>query len=282
MVLVALATVGCVEVFDEPEVPEESIAPTSDAVVTPEATPSPTPEPTAEPIPPAEPTPDPSPVAPPPATPSEPAAPPPPPPPVAEPPPASPPPPPPPPPATPPPSATPPPPTPEPAPWPREGSHVAYASRSGWSVPDGSAYGWTYTNTTWTYSDGDWHGACVYTTSTWDGDSWDHDAGTERYSASSPPHWPLFNTRDPPPVGGQVEVWHLWDCRIDHATMVYSGVEATNYGPAHTADDERIAEENYSDYNGYWDPDTGLVLEWQWARRASSTNGHLTSTDAPI
>lgn len=204
------------------------------------------------------------------------------------------------PPSTPPPAPTPAPtPTPSPTPaptlppaeptWPREGSYVVVRGEGGESAPG------TYQNNSewsarWTYRDGDWHGACEGTyTLTWDEGM--HEYGHEdttgsfsrKLSAASPPHWPLFNTRDPPEAGERVTVWRMWDCNIYSSEMVYTGeFDSERAGRAHRADHTQEAEENYADFTSFWDTDTGLVLSWYWAGRNSAVSGLLDETDAPI
>lgn len=172
-------------------------------------------------------------------------------------------------------------PTPEPGPeWPREGSFVTVRGRSSESAPSTFVNSTEWT-ATWRYADGDWVGECE---GTWEM-AWADDSGNEDSSgtfsrelaADDPPHWPLLNTRDPPDEGESVQVWIMWGCDIESALMVYSGLDDGR----HRADDTKEAEENYSDFTTSWDPDTGLVLEWDWARRNSGTSGELTATDAP-
>lgn len=158
------------------------------------------------------------------------------------------------------------------------------------SVPDQyqTSSDWT---ATWTYRDGDWHGTCEGT-SEHDWDEWmEEELGyndttttfARTFSASDPPHWPLFNTRNPPAESDDVEVWLMWDCRITSETMVYTGVvDHDRAGRAHRADDTQEAEENYSDFTAFWDTDTGLVLSWGWGRRHSGTSGEVMETDAPL
>lgn len=247
---------------DAPEpAPTTPPSPTPPPVTTAPAPPPPAPTPPAPTAPPATTTPTPSEPTPPSPTPPPPSTPP----------------------TPPPPSTTPPPP--QPATWPREGSHVSYAMRSGWSIPDGTGGGVTYANVTWTYTNGDWRGACSwqsYERSDWTDPEWRNTTGETVFSASSPPHWPPFNTKNPPAVGERVTVWHLDGCTIESRDMIYSGVQDSRWGRVHDADDERVAEENYSDYDAVWDPETGLVLQWSWARRNSGLSGVVTSTDAPL
>lgn len=187
-------------------------------------------------------------------------------------------------------------PTPEPAPrepaspaeasepneetWPREGSFVRVRGSASESAPN------TFVNAsqwmaTWRYVDGDWVGECE---GTWETD-WHEDSGNEdtsgsfsrKLSADDPPHWPLFDTRDPPDEGESVQAWVMWGCDIESASMVYSGLDDGR----HRADDTPEAEGNYSDFTTFWDQRTGLVLEWDWARRTSGTRGELVDTDAP-
>lgn len=229
---------------------------------TPEPTPSATPVPT--PVPPPQSAPQPTPVPPPQAAPPPAASP------------------------TPPPASTPAPtpaptPPPEPTSWPREGSHVTIEATAGESYPS------TFSNSsrstaTWTYRDGDWHGTCSGDwTQTWENGTVERGTFSATFDASSPPHWPLFATTSPPAVGSEVDTWVLWDCRISGQTMRYSGTETHGgFGTTHNADDEQIAEENYSDFDEWWDPGTGLVLEWSWSRSHSGTSGRVVSTDAPV
>lgn len=74
----------------------------------------------------------------------------------------------------------------------------------------------------------------------------------------------------------------MWDCDIRSTQMVYRGLEdSSRWGRAHRADDTQEAEENYSDLTSFWDPDTGLVLSWEWSRSKSFTRGAVTATDMP-
>lgn len=236
------------------------VGPATPAVPTSNPAPTPSPPPVATP----EPAPAPAPASP---APSDPAPPPEP----ASPPPA----------ATPPPSPSPTPaPQPEPQAWPREGSRVTVSLRSGEGYPDGYSNS-SEATATWRYTDGDWVGSCE---GTWTETLPDGTTTTGTFSrpldAQHPPHWPLLNTQAPPAQGEEVEAWHMWDCSIQSATMRYGGIEDTPWGRGHTADDEPVAEENYSDYDTAWDPATGLVKGWAWHRSHSWTVGEVTDTDA--
>ena len=236
--------------------PEPAPAPSPTAEPTPAPTPAPapSPQPTAEPTPPAPaPSPQPTAEATPPAPSPQPTA--------AE-------------------------PTPTPTPpaddtWPREGSHVTIRGSAGESIPSTFDNSSTW-EASWTYRDGDWRGTCS--------GSWEHrweDGSVERgtfsrtLDGSNGPHWPLFNTRSPPAVGEEVQVWVMWDCGISSYDMIYSGTESSEWGTVHNADDVTVAEENYSDFDTWWDPDTGLVYEWDWSRSKSGSQGRVVSTDAP-
>lgn len=155
------------------------------------------------------------------------------------------------PPATPTPATTPaaPPATPAPRPWPTEGSYVRLVVDG----PEGRAY------LNWTYLDDDWVGTC-------------ERAGlpTTTYHEDSPPHWPLFNTRDVPPIGEDVEVWWVEDCMILHGQAMYLGEsEGTHYA-------ER------SGFLTRWDVATGLVRFWQQTDDDGTRVGQLYATDAPL
>lgn len=147
----------------------------------------------------------------------------------------------------------------------------------------------TFTNSSkwtaeWVYRDDDWHGTCEGSwTTTWEDDRVERGTFSARFEASDPPHWPLFNTKTPPAKGGSVEAWYMWDCRIGSAQMLYDGtVDHGEWGTTHTAQDTQEAEENYSDFDTHWDPESGLVIDWKWARSHSGTSGRVTSTDAPV
>lgn len=137
---------------------------------------------------------------------------------------------------------------------------------------------------TWTYRDGDWRGTC--------GGTWHHDwyddtpdrtgTFTRTFEASNPPHWPLFNTRSPPAPGSPMMVWVMRDCEIFSTEKVYTGTEThPTWGLQHNADDTQEAEDHYSDFDAWWDPDTGLVHAWRWAQLHGGSSGQVTSTDAP-
>ena len=167
--------------------------------------------------------------------------------------------------------------------WPREGSHVTFRGSASDGAPNtfDNRSEWT---ATWRYEDGDWVGRCegTYERDYSEGleeDGYEDVSGSfaRELSADDPPHWPLFNTLDVPDEGDSLEVWIMWNCDIRSATMVYSGES----GGLHRADDTQEAEENYSDFTTYWDDETGLVTEFDWARRTSSASGELVSTDAP-
>lgn len=179
-------------------------------------------------------------------------------------------------------------PTPSPAPsWPREGSHVSYTSRVSQSF-SGSDQRWvTYANATWIYRNGDWTGECVATVH----DDSDGDGTVEirekraTYSASSPPHWPLFNTRSPPAVGERVTTWYMHECELaSDDEWYYRGTSTEDGAPTHLASSEPGAPPY--DFETEWSAKNGLVLSWSKYRFVTSapysTVGELTSTDAPM
>ncbi|HET6405493.1 MAG TPA: hypothetical protein VFH78_12675 [Candidatus Thermoplasmatota archaeon] len=177
-------------------------------------------------------------------------------------------------------------PTPAPTAWPREGSHVSYAMRESQSF-SGSDQQWrTYANVTWTYADGDWRGECVATTH----DDSDGDGRVEvreerrTLSASSPPHWPLFNTRDVPAVGEPVTTWRMDGCDIESEEWPYRGTDTHAGAPTHLAASN--PDEPPYDFRTEWSEKTGLVMHWSKYRYMTSapysTVGELTSTDAVL
>jgi hypothetical protein len=200
--------------------------------------------------------------------------------------------------SSPPPTAGPPPPSPSPAPpptpapspapapaWPHEGSYVSYTDESHTGCPNGCYQQDVYANATWTYHDGDWSGTCDQQMHQWwqGNDTWYNTTQHFVYSAAKPPHWPLFDTTNPPAKGGNVTAWLLNGCRIESRGMVYNGtVVSKEYGQVNEATDTPEAEANYSDFLSWWSPRTGLVDAWSWyALEATAMWGHLTRTDAP-
>ena len=151
----------------------------------------------------------------------------------------------------------------------------------------GSDQQWkTFANATWTYRNGDWHGECVATIH----DDSDGDGTVEireeraTFSASSPPHWPLFNTRSPPAVGERVTTWYMHECEIrSDEDWYYRGTDEHNGVATHLAS-SNVDEPPY-DFKTEWSQENGLVLYWQKYRFMTSapysTRGELTSTDAP-
>lgn len=186
---------------------------------------------------------------------------------------------------TPPPSSTPTPapptptsPTPPaPTPWPHEGSFVIYTMEHSRSFTGSDQWYRSYANATWTYQAGDWRGTC-------EGTIYDHrDPRTlnvttvhRAYTASSPPHWPIFDTRTPPAVGQNVTTWFLDTCAIVNETHTFAGGNATTF---------RAGEESMPfAFNTTWSRASGLVLTWTDARYGLAPNvnvGHLVATDAP-
>lgn len=112
------------------------------------------------------------------------------------------------------------------------------------------------------------------------------------YTADSPPHWPPFNTRDPPAVGERVDTWYARGCTLDHDDFTYQGtgegaftVDGT---PRSVAYHEARSDESDVPYvyKTRWSQATGLVLEWSLIRPQTqapySTSGTLVSTDATL
>lgn len=198
----------------------------------------------------------------------------------------------PPPPATPPPPVTPPPA--RPAPWPVEGSRVSYAATASRLGNDGGYERIVYANASWTYRDGDWTGTCtadVHERVAQAG--WTHRTATRAYTAESPPHWPLFNTRSPPAAGGAVQAWYLEGCAIEHADgMVYAGTDTEavirDGQPVLVATHVAVAPETAGSqsFRTEWSSERGLVLAWDWTRwsgaMSSRFEGRLVQTDAPL
>ncbi|HET6399065.1 MAG TPA: hypothetical protein VFH47_05885, partial [Candidatus Thermoplasmatota archaeon] len=163
--------------------------------------------------------------------------------------------------------------------WPRAGSHVRYQVQTGDSAP-GTYTSTTWANATWTYDGKDWSGSCTGTKRTaWEDGNVTVEPIAATYSASSPPHWPPFNPTQPPRLGDDVTVWLLWACDIRSETMEYDG---RRDGGRTYAAEEPLDASPYSDFSTRWDAGTGLVLEWDWARRMSGVEGRLVATDAPV
>ncbi|HEX2021920.1 MAG TPA: hypothetical protein VHH36_04360, partial [Candidatus Thermoplasmatota archaeon] len=186
-------------------------------------------------------------------------------------------------------SPTPPPPTPSPTPsptptptsWPREGSHVSYRVHVGEGSPDGSYDADRWTNITWTYANGDWRGECVGQKRERLRDQpeqWTELRAT--FTASDPPHWPPFNTKSPPAVGGTVEAWFLQGCGFNRLDREYAGTDSRDGAPTFVATD--FDDGSPDDFRTEWSQRTGLVLEWDWSQRHTRTTGRMTSTDAPL
>lgn len=191
-------------------------------------------------------------------------------------------------PASPPPSTTPQPA--QPSAWPREGSYVTYQFRRYSGSPDSSYSQEDEGTVTWTYRNGDWTGACTYTSEEFVRErGWMNRTGSERLTASNPPHWPPFNTKNPPAQGQRVETWYIDGCRpVPQDFMLYAGTEtesATVQGRAvraatHLAED--ADDGSPSDFRSEWSRSTGLVLYWEWQRSYSNLSGRLVDTDAPL
>ena len=146
------------------------------------------------------------------------------------------------------PASPPPPPSPQPpAPraWPAHGSHVHLEM---WAS-DGTR---SWAN--WTYEGTDWRGRC------------EGADGPRDFRARDPPHWPPFNTRDVPAVGGAVQAWHVDGCRILSTNATYAGMSDGRFFATASA------------FTTSWDARTGLVLSWE----RGTTFGRLASTDAPL
>lgn len=146
----------------------------------------------------------------------------------------------------------------------------------------GTDQGWkSWANASWRYSNGDWRGTCVKHTRGTDVDGEEYDrTETFTYSASDPPHWPIFNTRDPPDVGEPVTTWTLRGCTIDEDEWPYRGL-ADGYHSASSNPDEPPF-----DFRTKWSARSGLVTEWSLVRYMTqapfSSVGRLTATDAPL
>lgn len=174
---------------------------------------------------------------------------------------------------------------PTPEPWPREGSGVTYSVESGASSPDGY-YSWeANTTVVWTYSNGDWKGAC-------DGALSEQTAGNrtnselhETFTVANPPHWPLFATTTPPAVGQLVTGWGISACSIEKIDydLEYSGPSQTVVGgatlPTFTAKTPNDGVPR--DLTMEWLQGTGLVTNAHYQWHYSYAFAELRSTDAP-
>ena len=142
------------------------------------------------------------------------------------------------------PSPTPAAPAPRAAVWPGEESFVRY------EVVTTDATGTTQVFADWQYDDDDWEGRCR------------GDGEDRRYDADDPPHWPPFDTRAPPPVGGSMTAWYLLGCEITSRSATYDG-NYTASGPG---------------FATRWDARTGLVLSWSLTEGGRTTTGRLVAS----
>lgn len=181
-----------------------------------------------------------------------------------------------------------PPPTPTPdAPriWPTAGSHVAY--EVAWHDVDAGATTRATARAEWTHDGSDWRGTCVANERTQrDDGSVSERTITTSYTASDPPHWPLFNTRQTPQVGGPVDTWHLHVCAIVSGHHQYAGEDVVLWDGKQVAAHvgvEEDAQRAEKDLRTEWDQRTGLVLRWD-LRESDGDRlvGELTTTDAPL
>lgn len=169
--------------------------------------------------------------------------------------------------------------------WPRAGSHVTYEVT--WHDVDGQTVTQTTARAEWTHDGSDWRGACTATARTQAADgSTETRTQSTTYTASDPPHWPLFNTRQVPHVGGPIDTWHLHVCAIVSGHHQYAGETVTTWDErnvmAYVAV-ETDAQRDEKDFRTEWDQRTGLVLDWD-LRESDGDRlvGELTSTDAPL
>lgn len=196
------------------------------------------------------------------------------------------------------PTPPPPPPTPTPTPtptaWPRDGSFVTIAIEGRQSF-SGTDQGWTQTaRATWTYRDGDWHGACEGTRTSRDAEGQTTTTTfSHAFTASDPPHWPLFNTKTPPVLGEDVDTSFMSGCAIEQEAYTYRGPDTE---PATVSGAPRVARTHVAtsdegdipyDFRTEWSQTTGLVLTWSKVRGYGtqapwSTSGRLVDTDAPL
>lgn len=180
------------------------------------------------------------------------------------------------------PTPTPPPPPPPPPAWPREGSYVQYTTRWGQSFGGSDQFTEKYANLSWTFTNGDWRGTCIAEEhEDLDGDGVvEHHVSQVNYTSSSPPHWPLFNTRDVPAVGEDVVAWTARGCTLENETWTYQGIQDGVHVATSTEEDVPFH------FRTTWDTSTGLVREWHWSKAPSSApssnTGRLTATDAPM
>lgn len=170
------------------------------------------------------------------------------------------------------------PPTPAPYQWPTEGSHVSYAARS-----SSAAEGYedvARVNVTWRFVGGDWRGECVgERTEFVDGrtpSEWTNTTFSRTFSAASPPHWPLLNTRSPPAPGGEVQASWMDACDIQAEATTYVGTDTEGAYATHLA---QTSLDRY-DFRTEWMRESGLVVTWSFWRGMRHFHGALTGTDA--
>ena len=155
--------------------------------------------------------------------------------------------------------------------------------------PDGSYNARTYANATWTFTNGDWRGTCDGTRYEQFRDQPETATPIHRdFVASSPPHWPIFNTQSPPAAGGEVEAWFLKGCFIQSLERRYVGTdtEATTVNGAPRTANTHAAEDwddgSPDDFRTEWSRAEGLVVYWSWSQRHTFTRGDLVDTNAPL
>lgn len=169
--------------------------------------------------------------------------------------------------------------------WPRAGSHVSF--NVSWHDVDGETVTRTTARAAWTHDGNDWRGTCTAHESTQVANGAPVERTyTETYTASDPPHWPLFNSRQVPHVGGPIDTWHLHVCAIVSGHHQYAGETVTTWDDrnvmAYVAV-ETDAQRDEKDFRTEWDQRTGLVLNWD-LRESDGDRlvGELSSTDAPL
>lgn len=167
---------------------------------------------------------------------------------------------------------------------------MKYTDRYATGAPDGSFYEEIWANASWTYTNGDWHGACdeqtySYTWSSYQTPDWHNSTRHVVYDAAHPPHWPPFDTTTPPAAGSTLKTWYLQGCTIEAVDFqVFAGTDSepvsvngqTRTVPTFLATDTHDGSPN--DFHSEWRRDTGLVVMWTWAQSNTGQSGRIVDT----
>ena len=166
-----------------------------------------------------------------------------------------------------------------------QGSFVGYQDFYGTSAPDGSWFREERANASWRFADGDWTGACdvnIVEHWAWNG-TWDDRTEHAVYTAAHPPHWPPFDSTDPPAVGSWLSTWFLDGCTITHTDWIDAGTSTANVTvnghaqPVATFVATDTHDGSPNDFRSDWRQDSGLVVSWHWSQSNTAHDGGITN-----